>query len=83
MARTPYSAEMASFSSTLTFPIVSLPSSSVAISSRIGAIALQGPHQGAQKSTSTGWSLLMVVEKEEESRLAMFSDIKFGNQILL
>ena len=34
--------------------ISNLPSNSFANSSRIGAMALQGPHQGAQKSTRTG-----------------------------
>lgn len=75
MARTPYSAEIASFSSTLTLAIDALSPNSVASSSRIGAMALQGPHQGAQKSTSTGLSPLMAVEKVEESRFAMDSDI--------
>jgi hypothetical protein len=42
------------FSSTFSLAIVSLPAFSAAISSRIGAIALQGPHHSAQKSTSTG-----------------------------
>ena len=44
----------ASCSSMLTFAILIFPSNSVASSSRIGAMALHGPHQGAQKSTSTG-----------------------------
>src|SRR3954471_14915363 len=34
----------------------SLPSYSVAKSSRMGAISLHGPHHSAQKSTRTGWS---------------------------
>ena len=42
------------FSSTLTFAIVIRPSYSSAISSRIGAKALHGPHHSAQKSTKTG-----------------------------
>ena len=50
----PYFAATPSLSSTLTFVIFTLPSNSVASSSKIGAIALHGPHQGAQKSTSTG-----------------------------
>jgi hypothetical protein len=31
-----------------------LPTKPAATSSKTGAIALQGPHQGAQKSTTTG-----------------------------
>jgi len=54
IARMPNSAAIASFSSMLTLAIVILPSNSVASSSRTGAIALQGPHHGAQKSTSSG-----------------------------
>src|SRR5436853_177535 len=38
----------------LTLPTFTLPSYSLATSSRIGAIILQGPHHSAQKSTSTG-----------------------------
>src|SRR6516162_2195952 len=34
--------------------ILTLPSSSLAISSRAGAICRQGPHHSAQKSTTTG-----------------------------
>src|SRR5262245_49922076 len=41
-------------SSMLTLPTFTLPSYSLASSSRIGAIILQGPHHSAQKSTSTG-----------------------------
>ena len=41
-------------SSTLTLAIRMDPACSAAISSRIGAIILQGPHHSAQKSTSTG-----------------------------
>jgi hypothetical protein len=39
----------------------------------MGAMALQGPHQGAQKSTRTGVAPLMAVLKEEESRLVMLA----------
>src|SRR5262245_37623535 len=45
-----------SSSSVLTLAIVSWPSYSPANSSRIGATARHGPHQGAQKSTTTGTS---------------------------
>src|SRR5580658_11066793 len=42
--------------STSILPTVILPSYSWASSSTIGAIARHGPHQAAQKSTSTGLS---------------------------
>src|SRR5439155_3743095 len=42
------------FSSTFSFPIVTLPLYSPASASIIGAMRLQGPHHSAQKSTSTG-----------------------------
>lgn len=40
-------------SSTLIFTILAASPVSADSSSRMGAIILQGPHQGAQKSTST------------------------------
>ena len=43
-------------SSTLILTILIFPSLSLDISSKVGARALQGPHQGAQKSTRTGTS---------------------------
>src|ERR1039457_7103612 len=42
--------------STSILPTLTLPSYSPASSSTIGAIARHGPHQAAQKSTSTGLS---------------------------
>ena len=45
---------MSGLSSTLSLAIFSLPACSSAISSRIGAIILHGPHHSAQKSTRTG-----------------------------
>src|SRR3954449_1246523 len=54
MPRTPYLRGVCGFSSMLTFATVTLPSISVANSSRKGAIILHGPHHSAQKSTSTG-----------------------------
>ena len=48
---------MSGFASTSTLQTLTFPAYSVAISSRIGAIILQGPHHSAQKSTSTGKSL--------------------------
>src|SRR3954467_6357365 len=76
IARIPYSAPIASFSSMFTLVILTLPSSSVASSSRIGAIALQGPHQGAQKSTSTGVAAAVTVGlKGSVVRFVIFSDM--------
>src|SRR5262249_35013247 len=60
----------------LTFAIVNLPSSSLASSSRVGAIALHGPHHGAQQTTRTGVvEALMEDLKESVVRLAIFSDM--------
>src|SRR5215216_3980166 len=76
IARTPYSAAIESWSSMLTFAIFNLPSSSLASSSRVGAIALHGPHHGAQKSTRTGVVALAMADlKDSVVRWAIFSDI--------
>src|SRR5581483_8450178 len=48
------------FSSTLSLAMRSLPACSVAISSRMGAIILQGPHHSAQKSTRTASSAPLI-----------------------
>ena len=47
-------------SSMLSLAILSRPASSWAISSRVGAIILHGPHHSAQKSTSTGTSEALI-----------------------
>src|SRR5690349_7407916 len=52
--RTPYLTVVAGFLSTLSFTILTLPWSSLESSSSTGAIARQGPHHSAQKSTRTG-----------------------------
>jgi hypothetical protein len=52
------------FSSTLSLAMVILPACSVAISPRIGAIILQGPHHSAQKSTTTAVSLAPTVSSK-------------------
>src|SRR5262249_10829651 len=54
MLMIPYLLAASGFSSTSSLTTLSLPAYSLAISSRAGAIARQGPHQGAQKSTRTG-----------------------------
>src|SRR6185503_4496130 len=62
----------------LTLPTFTLPSYSLASSSRIGAIILQGPHHSAQKSTRTG----VVDFKTSSSKLAavrvtiLFADMR-------
>src|SRR5436190_18985678 len=50
----PYLVAVCGFSSTLSLTILTLPFIEPAISSSAGAIALQGPHHSAQKSTTTG-----------------------------
>src|SRR6185436_4548753 len=54
MDRTPYLTVVEGFSSTLSLTILTLPWSSLESSSSTGAMARQGPHHSAQKSTSTG-----------------------------
>jgi hypothetical protein len=65
---------MSGFSSVLTFVRRNLPPNSTASFSRIGFSARHGPHQGAQKSMTTGvrfdafrmsWSKSVVVESKE------------------
>src|SRR5256885_7785827 len=55
--------------STFTLPILTAPAFSFAISSRIGAIILQGPHHSAQKSTSTGCALLVTSVSKFDSSI--------------
>src|SRR3954453_4697409 len=57
--------------STSIFPIFTLPWYSAASSSTIGAIALQGPHHTAQKSTKTGCSAF----KTSWSKFASFTSM--------
>src|SRR5271165_2020974 len=54
--RTPYRAGVSGLSSTLILTTFNLPAYWVASSSTSGAIALHGPHHGAQKSIRTGCS---------------------------
>src|SRR5438067_615497 len=58
MPEMPYLAAMSPCSSVFSLPTLSRPAKSVAILSMVGARARHGPHHGAQKSTSTGLSLL-------------------------
>src|SRR3546814_5686317 len=54
MPRTPYFCGVCGLSSMLILATVTRPPISAAISSKAGAIILQGPHHSAQKSTRTG-----------------------------
>src|SRR5271169_70918 len=63
------------------FPMVSLPACSSAISSSTGAIILHGPHHSAQKSTSTGTSeALTCSSKVASDRVAIFSLIEVSSR---
>src|SRR6266702_3864770 len=63
----PYEAATRGFSSTLSFTTVMSSLCSLAISSRIGETARQGPHHSAQKSTMTVLSLLRTSTSNEAS----------------
>src|SRR5699024_4043679 len=65
-----YSAASSWLASTSTLATVSLSDSEAASSSRTGAIMVQGRHQAAEKSTSTGFEPLasMTAERSEERR---------------
>jgi hypothetical protein len=52
---------MSPWSSTFSLAMVRLPDFSPAISARIGAICLHGPHHSAQKSTRMGVEELLTV----------------------
>src|SRR5262249_14841088 len=67
MPRTPYFDGTIGFSSILILATVSLPCISPDICSRIGPIALHGPHHSAQKSSSTGPSALSTWESNVSS----------------
>ena len=54
MLTTPKRSESWGSSSTLTLPMTARPPRRVETSSRIGPCMRHGPHQGAQKSSSTG-----------------------------
>src|SRR5688572_23889891 len=58
MLVTRYLAARSWASSTFSLPTLTLPANWVATRSMIGVSWRQGPHQGAQKSTRTGISLL-------------------------
>ena len=81
MARISYLLAISLLLSMLTLQILTESPSSMLSSSSMGAIALQGPHQGAQKSTMTGTEPLVTVDsKLELSSSVILSDMvsKFG-----
>jgi hypothetical protein len=59
MPRIPYLVGVFGSLSMLCFAIVTWSDISLDISSKVGAICLQGPHHSAQKSTMTGFPALM------------------------
>ena len=79
MLRMPYWLATLGFSSVLSLNTLILPSNSLAISSTIGATMRQGPHHGAQKSISTGKSLLSTSCSKEASVTAAELDILAGS----
>ena len=74
MQRMPNLFESDGLSSTLTLATRRAPAFSRAISSSSGAIFLHGPHQGAQKSTSTGIGDWMTARSKLSSLILMGSD---------
>src|SRR6476660_4274546 len=85
MPRIPYRMAVPGLSSVFSFPTFTLPAYSLARASIVGPMALQGPHQGAQKSTSTGvsdfstsWSKAPSVKVSVFSA-AMFPSIPAGS----
>src|SRR3990172_216770 len=78
---TPYLPGVAGLSSTFILVTLILPEYSCAISSTIGAIALHGAHQLAQKSTSAGTSEPSTMVSNVESVTSiMFSDMYLSFQ---
>src|SRR5438045_3961634 len=60
------------------FALVSFSLFSAAISSNTGATILQGPHQVAQKSTRTGFSLVRTSSTNDASLTLTVLDIRFS-----
>src|SRR5579885_689253 len=68
------------FSSVFSLTTLIFPAKSLDRSSTTGATALQGPHHGAQKSTSTGMSALRTTCSKVASVTFATVDI-FGNDL--
>ncbi len=71
MLRIPNRRDTFGASSLLTLASLSRPGSSVAIVSTIGETMRQGPHHGAQKSTSTGSELCSTTAGKSASPLSV------------
>ncbi len=78
IARIAYFPAISLLLSTLTLQIFTASPSSSASSSRMGAIALQGPHHGAQKSTTTGVDPPLIAA----SKLLLSSSVILSDMIL-
>src|SRR5690554_6110917 len=85
---TPIRPGTSGFSMMSILAMVTLPASSSLISSSAGAIILHGPHQSAQKSTSTGvsesrtsaWKLASVTVLVAMKVLLFFVSVNLGTQ---
>ena len=80
MLRMPKAPASCCSSSELILASLKAPPYSVSSFSRMGPIALQGPHQGAQKSTSTGW--VMEAATTSCSKFSMVMSIMAGCPLL-
>src|SRR5690606_26405146 len=76
--RTPYLTVVEGFSSTFSLTIFTLPWRSLDSSSRTGAIARQGPHHSAQKSTRTGSLEERTSSPKVASETCLVMDLPFG-----
>src|SRR5690606_25829838 len=65
-------------SSTFSFAMRLGPDCAVAIASRIGAMALHGPHHSAQKSTRTGSSAEPISSSKVASDRVVMVDMEVG-----
>src|SRR6266849_6892752 len=79
MASIPYRRARSGFSSVFTLPTLTRPANCAAILSMVGASIRQGPHQAAQKSTSTSCSLLTT----SWSQFAVVNSLTFSLAMIL
>ena len=78
----PYFTGVCLTSSTFTLPTTTLSPNWSQILSKIGAIALHGPHHSAQKSTITSLSELITSSSKFSSVIfTVLSDINFPNHL--
>ena len=78
---TEYSLAVFKFSSVLSLTILNLPSKSRAISSSTGPNYLQGPHQGAQKSTIVSSDELTTSASKFPSLISNAFDMKVSSLV--